>query len=119
MNALGNKHKTRFVVKVGEHIRFVNTEDIFYFYSYDKSTFLLTNNGKSYDLDYSLDVIEDIVNPVVFFRINRKYIINLNSIIDIVSFTNSRLKLRVKHSNEDDFIVSREKVQDFKSWLEG
>jgi DNA-binding LytR/AlgR family response regulator len=111
-------YKSRFVVKVGDHIRPVAVEEILYFYSMDKSTFFATADNRHYPVDYSLDYLEEILDPGRFFRINRKYTLSLPAILDIVSYSNSRLKIRLKHSTDDDVIVSREKVADFKDWLD-
>ncbi len=111
--------KERFLVKVGTHLRVVETSEILYFYSFQKGTYLKLSDRKDYLVDYSLEMLEEIIDPGVFFRINRKYIVSLKSITDVISYSNSRLKLKVKNPNEDDFLVAREKVKDFKSWLEG
>jgi DNA-binding LytR/AlgR family response regulator len=113
------KHKERFLVKVGSHLRVVETKDILYFYSFQKGTYVKLADGKDYLLDYSLEIVEEMIDPSVFFRINRKYLVALKSISDVVSYSNSRLKLKVNNSNEDDFLVAREKVKAFKGWLEG
>ncbi len=112
-------YKERFLVKVGTHLRMVETKEVLYFYSFQKGTYLKLSDGKDYLLDQSLELIEEIINPSQFFRINRKYLIGLKGIIDVVSFKNSRLKLKVKNAIDDDFLVAREKVKDFKKWLEG
>jgi DNA-binding LytR/AlgR family response regulator len=114
---LTKPYKDRFIVKVGEHIKAILTEDILYFYSMQRATFLCTKEGKNYSVDYSLDQVQNLVDPLKFFRINRKYIISLNSILDIISYSNSRLKIQISHSDQNDIIVSRERVQDFKNWL--
>lgn len=111
--------KKRFLVKIGTHLRTVDSEDILYFYSYQKGTFLKSNDGRNYLLDQTLETIEQLVDPDKFFRINRKYLVALNSIIDVISYSNSRFKLKVKDQEEDDFLVAREKVKQFKDWLEG
>ena len=113
-------HKERFLVKVGNHLKLIETKDILYFYSFQKGTFAKTNEHKDYLLDESLEMIENMVDPELFFRINRKYLVRLTSIRDVVSYSNSRLKLKLSKSNEDDdFLVAREKVKSFKMWLEG
>lgn len=119
LKSVGSNYKNRFVIKVGEHIRFINTDEIAYFQSIEKNTFLQSYAGKNYALDYTLDELEEMVDPALFFRINRKYIVSVKSIADIVAYTNSRLKLKLVQCNDDEVIVSREKVQDFKKWLEG
>jgi DNA-binding LytR/AlgR family response regulator len=118
MKLLTNNYKSRFVVNVGMHVRSLEVQKINLFFSLEKSTFLLEGTGKSYDIDYSLDQVEKVVDPVIFFRISRKYIVNINAITDIISYSNSRLKLKVAGSGDDDIIVSRSRLSDFRSWLE-
>lgn len=110
--------KERFVVKVGEHLKTVNTADVQLFYSQDKGTYLFTKEGRRFLIDYTLDRVEELVSSKDFFRISRKFIINLNAIKDIISFTNSRLEVRIDHFEEEQIIVARERVQDFKEWLD-
>lgn len=118
LSLLSNKYKQRFVIKVGEHIRSVPVENIHYFYSLEKATFLLTSDDHNYVIDYSLEQVENLIDPERFFRINRKYIITMDSIMDIITYSNSRLKIELKHSDDHDVIVAREKVKQFKKWLD-
>ncbi len=118
MFSLTKKYKNKFVIKVGEHIKFFTIDDVQCFYSMGKCTFLQNNSGRDYALSYSLDQLEDLSDPARFFRINRKFIISLPAITDIVSYSNSRLRVKLKSNDSDELIVSREKVQDFKKWLE-
>ncbi len=113
------EYKKRFLVKIGTHLRSIDTESVSYFYSYQKGTFLKSDDGRNYLLDQTLETIEQLVDPDKFFRINRKYLVSLSSIIDVISYSNSRFKLKVKDQEEDDFLVAREKVKLFKDWLEG
>jgi DNA-binding LytR/AlgR family response regulator len=115
---LRKQYKTRFVIKVGEHLKSIPVEDILFFYSLEKATFLCTKDFKSYLVDYSLDHISEMVDEHRFFRINRKYILSNNSISDIVFYSNSRLKIKLKKPDEDGIIVSRDKVAAFKEWLD-
>jgi len=75
LNMLTNDYKKRFVIKVGEHIRSIPVEEILYFYSLEKATFLNTNNDHNYVIDYSLEQVENLLDPEKFFRVNRKYLI--------------------------------------------
>lgn len=118
MKLLTNNYKSRFVVNVGMHIRSVEVEKINLFFSLEKSTFLLDNTGKTYDIDYSLEQIEELIDTKQFFRISRKYIVNINAIADIISYTSSRLKLKIANSKDDDILVSRSKMTEFRKWLE-
>jgi DNA-binding LytR/AlgR family response regulator len=115
---LQKQYKTRFVIKVGEHLKSIPVEDILFFYSLDKATFLCTTDFKTYLVDYSLDRISEMVEERRFFRINRKYILNNQSIADIVFYSNSRLKIKLKKPDEESIIVSRDKVAAFKEWLD-
>ena len=115
---LTKKFKTRFVIKVGEHLRTIEVSAIQYFYSQDKTTFATTNEGRQFILDFTLDELEDMLDPLEFFRINRKYLVRAAAIQDIISYTNSRLRLILKASNDEDVVVARERVQEFKSWLD-
>jgi len=118
LKKLSRQFKERFMIKVGEHIRVMRTDEIECFFSMEKSTFLMNNAGRSYAVNYSLDQIESLVDPSKFFRINRKYIISFVAISDIISYSNSRLRVKLAKNESDDIIVSREKVQEFKTWLE-
>lgn len=115
---LTRKYKTRFVLKVGEHLKSIEVNDILFFFSLEKATFAKLGDGRKHILDFTLDQLEEALDPQKFFRINRKYIITTSSIQDMVSHTNSRLKLILKTSDDNDIIVSRERVQEFKDWLD-
>ena len=111
--------KERFLVKVGVHLKVLETNDVLYFYSFQKGTYAKSIDSKNYLLDQSLEIIEGLINTKQFFRINRKYIVSLKSITEALAYSNSRLKLKVNQAEEDDFLVAREKVKEFKQWLEG
>jgi DNA-binding LytR/AlgR family response regulator len=112
------KYKTRFVVKVGEHLRTIEVQTIRYFFSQEKTTFCVTDDNRNHILDYTLEQLEEMLDPAEFYRINRKYLVRSVAIQDIISYTNSRLKLVLKGSQDNEIIVARERVQDFKSWLD-
>lgn len=118
MQMITHQYKSRFVVNMGPRIKSIETTHIKYFYSLEKSTFLFDDTGKSYDLSYSLDQLETELNPRQFFRISRKYIVNIEAIEDIHTYSNSRLKLVIKGSGDENIMVSRRKLNDFKEWLE-
>ena len=115
---LTHKYKTRFVLKVGEHLKSIEVNDILFFFSLEKATFAKHMDGRKHMLDFTLDQLEAALDPQRFFRINRKYIVSTSAIQDMVSYTNSRLKLVLKTSDDNDVIVSRERVQEFKEWLD-
>ena len=111
-------YKSRFSIKVGEHIKLINASDICLFYSFNKTTYLKTNENRDYINDYSLENLIPILNPEIFFRINRKHILNINFIKDIVVYSNSRLKIKIAYDTEEELIVAREKVKAFKLWID-
>lgn len=116
--ALQDGFKSRFMVKTGSHIKAIPVIDISYFFSREKATQIRTKEGRTYLIDYSLEQLTELLDPGIFFRINRKYIICLECIQDIVAYSNSRLQLKLLSLDENDAIVSREKVNDFKQWLD-
>ncbi|MBN2087112.1 response regulator transcription factor [Candidatus Peregrinibacteria bacterium] len=118
LHSLTKKYKSKFVIKVGEHIKVFTIEDVQCFYSMEKYTFLQNNEGRDYAISYSLDQVEDLIDPAKFFRINRKFLVSFSAITTIVNYSNSRLRIKLKSNESEDLIVSREKVQDFKQWLE-
>jgi DNA-binding LytR/AlgR family response regulator len=118
MNMLTKKYKERFVLKVGEHLKTIEVKSILYFYSLDKTTFCHTGDMRNHILDYTLEQLETLLNPDDYFRLNRKYLVRSESILDIISHSNSRLKLVLKNSKDSDVIVARERVQEFRQWLD-
>ena len=118
VNPIEREYKKRFSVKVGQHLKLINIEDIECIYSENKGTYAHTVEGRNYLLDMTLDQLEDELEPEVFFRISRKFYVNINAIKDMVSYTNSRLQIKFNSYNEQDVIVARERVKDFKNWLE-
>ena len=117
-NQLMHNHKTRFFVKLGNHFHSVSTNEIQCFFIEERAVFLRTLAGKKYDLDYSLDQLQKLVDPNLFFRINRNYLINIDAIQDIFSYSSSRLGVKLKMMDHLDMIVSRDKVSEFKKWLD-
>lgn len=115
---LGRTYKERFIIKVGDHIRSVEVKEADHFVSQEKATFLQTREGKRFIVDYTLDQVENLVDPTQFFRINRKYMVAFSAIKDIVAWSNSRLRLVLHNSNDPEVIVAREKVNTFKEWLD-
>jgi two-component system response regulator LytT len=110
--------KKRFLVKLGDKFSSVKSEDIAWFI-YDKGiTFAFTFENTRFPVNYSIDQLSELLNADNFFQINRKYVVNFESIRNIHSWFNSRLKLEIVPKPEEDIIVSRERVKDFKAWLD-
>jgi DNA-binding LytR/AlgR family response regulator len=118
VNPIEREYKKRFSVKVGQHLKLINIDEIECFYSENKGTYLYTSEGRNYLLDTTLENLEDELEPHTFFRINRKFFVSINAIKDMVSYTNSRLQIKLRSYNEQDVIVARERVKAFKEWLE-
>lgn len=112
-------HKKRFMVKIGEHIRSITSDQIAMLYAEGRDVTLVTQQGKKFIVDYTLETLEDILDPHVFFRINRTFILNINAIKDVLIHSNSRLKITMIIDFDKEIIVSREKVNDFKTWFDG
>jgi two-component system response regulator LytT len=116
-NPLEREYKKRFTTKIGQHLKMIPVDEIECFYSENKGTYAHTTAGRDYLLDMTLEQLESELSPKVFFRINRKFYININAIKDIISYTNSRLELKLNGNLNQDVIVARERVKDFKLWL--
>jgi len=110
--------KSRFLVRFGEKIQSVSIEEIAFFFSEERVTFLQTRAGKKYVLDSTMEQIEGQVDPVVFFRLNRKYLSHIEAIEEVLTYSNSRLKVSLRNCSDSDILVSREKVADLKDWLD-
>ena len=119
LKELNKGYKNRFLVKVGEHYKSIPDNEITCFYILERATFLRTSSDKDYPVDYSLDNLQKMIDPDLFFRINRNCIININMISDILNYSSSRLKIKLK-SNKDlyDLITSKDKVRAFKKWID-
>lgn len=117
VNPIEREYKKRFSVKVGQHLKLINIDDIECFYSENKGTYAYTSEGRNYLLDTTLEQLEDELEPQKYFRISRKFYVNVNAIKDMVSYTNSRLQIKLNTFNEHDVIVARERVKQFKDWL--
>jgi DNA-binding LytR/AlgR family response regulator len=110
--------KKRFLVKVGSAIDTIEAQQVHHFKTIDSITFLVLENGKRFAIDYTLDDLTDILDPQDFFRINRKTILHIQSIEKVNAHFNSRLHISAKHVEDDFAIVSRERVQELKQWLD-
>lgn len=111
-------YKSRFLVRFGEKIQSIPVEEVAFFFSEERVTFLQTHTRKKYVIDYTLEQTEGMVDPKKFFRLNRKFLATLSSISDIITYSNSRLKVILKKCENQDILISREKVSDFKHWLD-
>ncbi|MEM9053211.1 MAG: response regulator transcription factor [Bacteroidota bacterium] len=113
-----NKFKKRFVTRVGDRLQTIDIADTAFVYSENKGTYLRSKEGKNYLVDYTLEQIEGMLDPDEFFRLNRKYISRFESIEDMLSYSNSRLKVKLQNWDDPDIVLSREKTRDFKEWID-
>ena len=113
------EYKKRFVIRFGEHIKSLATEDIAYCYSENKSTYARDKEGRTYPLDYNLDTLEEILNPADFFRINRQYVVSLKAISEMKTYSKARVIIKLNPSVRESPVVSSERAADFKKWLAG
>ncbi len=112
-------YKKRFLIQIGDKIRKFEVTEIAYFFVLDKGVYLRTFQGNSYPIEYSLDKLESLLNPASFFRINRKYLVNMDSISNMIAYSRGRVKLELKPKTDDEFdsIVSIDRSGEFKKWL--
>lgn len=113
------KYKTRFLVKIGDQLRHLECKDIAYFIFEDGMVMAVTKTRSSLPMDFSLDNLEQLLNPENFFRLNRKFIANIDSISKIHSYFNGRLKIDLLPPVDEDIIISRERTGRFKEWMGG
>lgn len=110
-------YKERFIIRFGEHIKTIETGDIAWFYTENKANFAVLKDGKRYPIDHNLDELESMINPKQFFRINRQFIISYGSIAEMVSYSKSRVFIKLNPPSKIETIVSTERSASFKSWL--
>lgn len=120
LDGIQAKHyKSRFLARVGPRMFFVDGADIAFFQADNKIVYLVDNEGNRYVVDYTLERLEELLDPRQFFRLNRKFIVKYDAIRCVKPFANSRLKLSVRGAGaQDDLVVSRDRVPDFKQWAE-
>lgn len=111
------EYRQRFLVKLGQRLVAVETEDIAFFYTDEKTTFFKTKNNMKYIVDYPIDELETFMDPQRYFRVNRQFLVSIHAIDAIHAFFNGRLKLGLRPDIDKEVVVSRERVNDFKQWM--
>ena len=109
--------KKRFLVKRGTDYQSIRIEDIAYFYAAHKLVCMVDNKGQKFILDQSLSDIEGQLDPALFYRVNRKYLLNMSAIKRIKSYPKSKLLLEVEPPLHEEVIISQENVSAFKAWM--
>lgn len=117
VNPLDRHYKKRFTIKVGQQLKMIPIEEVECFYSENKGTYLHTLENRNYLLDVTLEQLENDLDPTDFFRVSRKFIVPLKTIKEIQLHSNSRLKVILPTYNDDEVVVARERVNEFKVWL--
>lgn len=113
------EYKKRFLVRSKNRLKLISVNDVVCFYSDKGDTRLIENNGCEYIIDYTMERLEKLVNPENYFRINRKMAINIDYIHSVEDYFNNRLKIKLQKKVPFDFVVSRNRVREFKTWLKG
>lgn len=116
-NPFEKEFKKRFTVKIGQHLKVISVEEVECFFSENKGTYIHTFDNRNYLIESTLEILEQELDPNKFYRISRKFIIPITAIKEIVLFSNTRLKVILPSYNDEDVVVSREKVSHFKEWI--
>jgi two-component system response regulator LytT len=111
------EYRDRFLVKHGQRLISIETDDIAFFYTDQKVNFFKTKNNGKYIVEYTIDELENFVHPKKFFRINRQFLVSIASIENMHNYFNGRLLLHLKPAIDKEVILSRERVNDFKDWM--
>ena len=109
--------RKRFLVKKGSQLVKLTADEISYFYSEDGYSHILTKSGERFIVDFTMDQLEEQMDPQRFYRISRKMIVDVDAIDEIHTYFNNRLKLKLSPKASFDVIVSRDRVKEFKLWL--
>ncbi len=118
LKSVEKNYKNRFLVNKGDTLIPIDSKDIAYFYTEDKAVFLVTDENKRFIINYTLDKLETLIDPQIFFRVNRQVIISNAAIKKISNYFNYKLKVDVSPQFEEEIVVSRTKVNGFKKWLD-
>ena len=109
--------RKRFLVKNVQKLVSVETDEIAYFYSDGRLNFFKTYDNKKYVVDYTMDELDEMLDPERYFRISRSFYVSINSVDQINDYFGNRLILTLKPAVDKEALVSREKVTEFKKWL--
>ena len=111
------EYKNRFLIKFGSKLTVVNTHEIAYIYSENKIGYFVQKNGLRVASDYKLQDLEIQLDPKAFFRVNRQFIVHIDSIAQMNTYSKARINLRLIPEFKEDIIISTEKTPEFKEWL--
>lgn len=111
------EYRKRFLVKQAQKLVSIDVTDIAYFYSDGRLNFFKTCDNKKYVVDYTMDELEDMLDPDKYFRTSRSFYVSVNCIDQIHDYFGNRLLLNLAPAVDKEVLVSREKVMDFKKWM--
>jgi len=111
------EYQKRFVVYAGQKIKMIKTSEIAYFNGSDKGTFLCTFPNTNHSVEFSLDKLENMLDPEIFFRINRNYIVNIEAIKEMFTLSKSRIKLELTPKTNEETLVSFNRMSSFRKWI--
>lgn len=109
--------RKRFLVKHAQKLVSIEITDIAYFYSDGRLNFFKTTDNKKFVVDYTMDELEEMLDPERYFRISRSFYVSIDSVDKIDDYFGNRLILSLKPAVDKESLVSREKVTEFKKWM--
>jgi DNA-binding LytR/AlgR family response regulator len=115
-----NSYKKRFLIQYGQKIRKVEIDEVAYFYAMEKNVFLITSCGNTFPIDFTLDKLQEVIDPEGFFRINRKMIVGFDAIKNMIPYSRSRIRIELNPPEPKDVeaLVSVERSSAFKQWMD-
>lgn len=114
----GKTYKQRFAVRYGEHLKTIDTNSTAYFFTENKVSYLVTHDARKYMVDYNMDQLEQQLDPRRFFRINRQFIIAIDAIAEMLTYSKARVLITLRPASKLETIVSSERAAAFKQWLD-
>jgi two-component system, LytTR family, response regulator LytT len=111
------EYRKRFLVKHGQKLISIEIDEIAYFFSDGRLNFFKTFDNRKFVVDYTMDELEEMLDPDKYFRISRSFYVSIDSIDQIHDYFGNRLLLHLNPAVDKESIVSREKVSDFKKWM--
>ncbi len=113
------RYKKRFLGKIGQRLFFIDANDIAFFQAENKIVYLIDKSGTRYMVDHTMEKLENQLDPRSFFRLNRKFIVSIQAILQVKPYFNNRLKLSVQGAGQqEEMVISRERVAEFRQWAE-
>jgi DNA-binding LytR/AlgR family response regulator len=118
IRSVSKEYKSRFLVKFGSRLLPLEAKQVAYFYSKERITFLVTDEGKKYPISNTLEELEESLDPSLFFRINRQIILHIQSIRQVHKYFKGRLKVDLQLETDQEVMVSSRRASEFQKWME-